>query len=201
METWGTTNTTSNSYSFKLKRDKHCTPSMIHVDLECDALDGTYGFSGSKLLDRLTFDLPCRLVLIDEDKSRDPHYESKWTKLLPKSPNWGDVYTGCAWEMLTDPSRKLLATVGALHPNTCRGTPVLHRVDWDFSIRRWQYGVCFQQDTKNHGRLTIPLRIGDTILGEIGCVDFLVMVKKPCSTTISSYAYKLGNCYFLHRFG
>ena len=39
--TWGSGKTETKTYAYNLKRGDRCTPSMVHLDLECDALVDT----------------------------------------------------------------------------------------------------------------------------------------------------------------
>ena len=102
--TWSHGNTSSKSYTFNLKPGQYCTPSMVHVDLQCDVRSNDIFFDtmtdsiGNTKRLRTVENRPggpyeggqwCRYAYLQETILKQDEY---WSTLCPQNPDEGEYW-------------------------------------------------------------------------------------------------------------
>lgn len=177
---WKRAQSTTNTYTFNLKKGESCTPSMMHIDLECEATTGTY------LFDTWWEDRPGQLKLEYQlARGGGPYKSGQWcTEVLikeramkqqPMSKYWkpllaGDVHRGYMYMRPTSDLNRYKAE-GQEHIEFSDDEIAIHRhfADAGRDALIFKCKRKLRDDQKNTVRVPLQGQSGE-LLGFIGCV-------------------------------
>lgn len=178
---WARAQSTTDQYTFTLKKGEFCTPSMVHVDLECDATVGNFRWdtwwNGNSLIienwnQRKTPPGPyehgqwCKDLWFDIEAVRSPQMETRWKPLLEFDPYRGWLYM----YPTTDLNAYLTSKDRTSHPLT-ENEIVIRRHEHDASDKSWGWRCSRPTQYDKDSKIRVPLKGSNgELLGLIGCV-------------------------------